>query len=178
MKLSFARTREVLERTPLVLTALLGGISEDWASHPYGEGTWSAHDVLAHLIHGERTDWIPRARIILEHGAAKPFEPFDRQGYVAEAREKPLDTLLAEFARCREESLAALDRLALTESLLDTPGMHPKLGPVTLRNLLSTWVVHDLNHVAQISKALAFQYSTEVGPWRQYLSILAPPSPR
>ena len=178
MEFSRERTREILSRTPATLRALLLGLGPEWAAQGYGADTWAARDVLAHLIHAERTDWIPRARVILEHGNARPFEPFDRNGYIAEARGKPLGVLLDEFEACRGASLKDLDGFGLTDAHLDRPGRHPALGPVTLRNLLATWAVHDLNDLAQSAKAMAHQYRTEVGPWEADLSILAPPNPR
>lgn len=178
MDLSIARTREVLSRTPATLRAFLSGLGPEWVERPYGPGTWAARDVVAHLIHAERTDWIPRARHILEHGESRPFEPFDRNGYLAEARDKPLNLLLDEFQTLRAGALTDLDRLERSDAVLGRTGRHPALGPVTLGNLLATWAVHDLNHLAQIAKAMAYQYQTEVGPWKAYLSILAPPNPR
>lgn len=172
------QARAILARTPAVLRALLAGLAPDWTHRPYGPGTWSAFQVLGHLIHGERTDWIPRARIILECGQSRPFDPFDRNGHEPEIRGKSLAQLLDEFERARAESLAALDGLALTPELLDRRGTHPALGTVTLRNLLATWAVHDLNHTAQVCKAMAHQARADVGPWEAYLSILAPPAPR
>ncbi|MEX2217794.1 MAG: DinB family protein [Phycisphaerales bacterium] len=178
MQYSTHDTLAILRRTPRVLRALLADLGEDWTARPYGPDTWSAHDVLAHLIHGERTDWVPRARILLQHGDARAFDPFDRQGYLDEARAKPLAALLDEFDALRKQSLADLAALNLSPADLDRRGRHPALGPVTLRNLLATWACHDLNHVAQACKALAHQYRAEVGPWEAYMSILAPPAPR
>ena len=128
--------------------------------------------MIGHLIHGERTDWVPRARIILEHGDARPFEKFDRLAQFAESGARSLASLLDEFATLRQENLRALASLRLTDAELDRRGRHPELGSVTLRQLLATWVAHDLDHVVQISRVLARQYSDAVGPWRAYLSIL------
>jgi hypothetical protein len=178
MELTLSRCREILTRTPAVLRALLSGLGDHWTTPNYGEGTWSAHDIVAHLINCERTDWIPRVRSILEGPSDRTFPPFDRQGYLAEARTKPLSALLDEFEHCRRETLAALDSFQLTEADLGKQGLHPALGPATLRNLLATWTVHDLNHISQICKAMAYQYKEQVGPWQAYLSILSPPSPR
>lgn len=163
---------EVLLRTPGVLRTLLAGLPEEWVQNRYGENTFSPFDVVGHLIHGERTDWIPRARIILEHGESRLFEPFDRYAMYEESRGKSIGELLDTFAALRRENLAALAALHLSEAQLDQRGTHPALGPVTLRELLATWVAHDLNHVAQICKAMTFQYREAVGPWRDYLSLL------
>jgi hypothetical protein len=163
---------EVLARTPSVLHAMLGGSSENWIYNNYGPETWAPFDVVGHLIHGERTDWIPRLRIILEHGRAKPFEPFDRYAQYEASRGKSIDELLATFDSLRKESLDALRSLKLTEQQLDREGMHPALGRVTARQLLATWVCHDLNHIHQIAKSMAYQYRNEVGAWREYITIL------
>jgi len=170
--------RPILERTPPTLRTLLHGLDESWARRPYGPGTWSAHEVVAHLVFGERTDWIPRTRHILAHGDARPFEPFDRAGHVGLAREHTTAALLDLFERERSASLADLDALRLTPADLARAGRHPALGTVTLGHLLATWAVHDLNHVAQACKALAWQRHEDVGPWERYLSILSPPNPR
>jgi hypothetical protein len=163
----------VLARTPATLDALLRGLPDDWIAANEGGDTWSPFDVIGHLIHGERTDWIPRARIILEHGDAKPFEKFDRLAQFRESEGRTLASLLDEFAALRRDNLQALDALHLTDSDLDRRGCHPELGTVTLRQLLATWVAHDLDHIAQISRVLARQYSDEVGPWRAYLRIIS-----
>jgi len=170
--------RFILARTPQVLRALLADLPEELARRNYGPGTWSPHDILGHLIHGERTDWIPRARHILEQGDAAPFEPFDRNGHAALCRESTLARLLDLFATERAASLAVLGSMALTPEDLARRGRHPALGSVTLGELLATWVAHDLNHVAQTCKALAYQVKARVGPWEAYLSILSPPAPR
>jgi hypothetical protein len=162
----------VLARTPATLLALLDGLPREWTEAREGPGTWSALDVVGHLIHGERTDWIPRARRILEHGEELPFEPFDR---FAQEREptRPMSELLALFARERAASLRALAALNLGAADLARRGRHPALGLVTLRELLATWVTHDLGHVAQISRVLAKRSGADVGPWRAYLPILS-----
>lgn len=167
----------VLSRTPRVVRALLEGLPDAWTTPAYGPGTWSAKEIVAHLIFGERTDWIPRARVILQHGPARPFDPFDRAGHW-DILAKPLAELLTLFETERAASLSALRSLNLAEADLDRAGLHPALGPATLSNLLAAWVVHDLNHIAQICKAMAHQYKDAVGPWQAYLSILAPPNPR
>jgi uncharacterized damage-inducible protein DinB len=161
----------VLERTPPTLSTLLSGLAPGWVLATEGEGSWSPFDVLGHLIHGERTDWIPRTRHILA-GDTRPFEPFDRTAMFAESRGKGLDELLETFARLRAENLAELRALRLSRAELERTGQHPELGVVTLRQLLATWVVHDLDHVGQIARVLAKAYGDEVGPWRAYVSIL------
>jgi hypothetical protein len=165
-------SRAVLSRTPAVLRALLAGLGPQWTHANDGPDRFSPFDVVGHLIHGERTDWLPRTRWIREKGAREPFPPFDRFAQAHESRGKTLGQLLDEFEGLRGASLGELAALKLTEQDLDAPGMHPTLGAVTLRQLLATWVVHDLNHVAQIARAMAFQYKDEVGPWRAFLPIL------
>jgi hypothetical protein len=163
----------ILERTPATLDALLRGLPETWINSNEGDKTWSPFDVIGHLIHGERTDWIPRARIILEHGETKPFDKFDRFAQFAVSKDWSLPALLDEFATLRQQNLQALQALNLTDADLDRRGRHPELGVVTLQQLLSTWVAHDLDHIVQISRVLASQYSDEVGPWRAYLRIIS-----
>jgi DinB family protein len=163
----------ILSRTPATLDALLRGLPNGWISANEGADTWSPFDVIGHLIHGERTDWVPRAKRILEHGEAQAFEPFDRFAQFVASEGRTLDSLLDEFATARRGNLRELAALRLTEADLDRRGRHPALGVVTLRQLLSTWVAHDLDHVVQISRVLARQYSDEVGPWRAYLRIIS-----
>lgn len=163
----------ILSRTPATLDALLRGLPDGWTSAHEGSDTWSPFDVLGHLVHGERTDWIPRARIILEHGEARAFETFDRFAQFRESEGKTLPQLLDEFGALRRESLRALAALHLTDAALDRRGRHPALGVVTLRQLLATWVAHDLDHVVQISRVMAKQYSDAVGPWRAYLRVIS-----
>jgi hypothetical protein len=163
----------ILSRTPAMLDALLRGLPDGWIAAHEGGTTWSPFDVIGHLIHGERTDWIPRARIILEHREAKPFEKFDRLAQFAQSQGRTLASLLDEFAVLRRENLQALESLHPTNADLDRNGLHPELGMVTLRQLLATWVAHDLDHIAQISRVLALQYSDEVGPWQAYLRIIS-----
>jgi hypothetical protein len=170
--------QRTLARTPLVLRTLLEGLPDELVRANYGPGTWSPHEVVGHLIHGEKTDWVPRARHILQFGEAVPFEPFDRNGHAAMCREKTPAELLALFESVRAASLAELRSMSLTPADLARRGRHPELGPATLSQLLATWAVHDLNHIAQVCKGLAFQRRKEVGPWEAYLSILAPPAPR
>ena len=163
----------ILSRTPSTLDVLLRGLPDGWIAANEGGETWSAFDVIGHLIHGERTDWMPRARIILERGETQPFEKFDRLAQFEESRGRTLASLLDEFASLRANNLRDLTSLQLTEADLDRRGRHPQLGVVTLRQLLATWVAHDLDHVMQISRVLARQYSEEVGPWRAYLRIIS-----
>ena len=163
----------ILARTPATLDALLRGLPDGWIAAHEGGDTWSPYDVVGHLIHGERTDWVPRVKIILEHGDARAFDTFDRLAQFAESKGRPLGDLLDEFAAVRRENLRELAALRLTDADLDRRGRHPALGVVTLRQLLATWVAHDLDHVMQISRVLAKQYSDEVGPWRAYLRIIS-----
>lgn len=172
MQLELTRALEVLERTPATFRALLGGLSEAWTAPNEGPDTFSAFDNLGHLIHGERTDWIPRARIILAQGPDRRFEPYDRFAQFRESRGKSVEELLDEFARLRAENLATLRGWRLSERELALEGEHPALGPVTLRQLLATRVAHDLGHLAQTSRVLARQYREAVGPWRAYLPVL------
>ena len=163
----------ILERTPAVLDAMLRGLPDGWiAAHEGGE-TWSPFDVIGHLIEGERTDWLGRIRIILEHGDSRAFDSFDRLAQFAESERATLAARLDEFASLRRESLDALERMRLTDADLDREGRHPELGAVTMRNLLATWVAHDLDHVSQIARVIAGQYADEVGPWRKYLRIIS-----
>ncbi len=171
MEFSIVHGAAVLERTPGVLRALLGGTGPEWTHGNYGQGTFSPYDVVGHLIAGERTDWLVRARIILEHGTATPFSKYDRYAQFENSRGQSIHDLLDEFARLRAENLASLRALALTPADLVKRGMHPALGEVTLSQLLATWVVHDLNHLAQIARGMAWQYEGAVGPWREYLGI-------
>ncbi|MHB0962366.1 MAG: DinB family protein [Gemmatimonadaceae bacterium] len=162
----------LLERTPATLRALLSGLSEAWITADEGPGTFSPFDNLGHLIHGERTDWIPRARLILAQGANRAFEPYDRFAQVRESEGKSVATLLDEFATLRAENVTTLRSWNLTERELSLEGVHPSLGPVTLRQLLATWVAHDLGHVAQTARVMAKRHREAVGPWRAYLPIL------
>jgi hypothetical protein len=161
----------ILERTPASLTALLSGLPEIWITATEGEGTWSPYDVIGHLIHGERTDWIPRARHILA-GDTRPFETFDRTAQFRESKGKSLAELLHRFAELRRENMAVLGGLNLTAGDLERKGLHPELGEVALSQLLATWVVHDLDHVAQIARTMAKVYGEATAPWTAYLSIL------
>jgi len=164
----------VLTRTPATLDALLRGLPNVWVRCNEGKDTWSAFDIMGHLIFGERTDWMPRVRIILENGEARPFDPFDRFAQLKQSQDKSLeiDQLLDDFARLRRENLAALQALNLQHEDLARRGTHPALGVVTLSELLATWVVHDLTHVHQLSRVMAYQYRDAVGPWSAYLGVL------
>ena len=163
---------EILGRTPVVLNSLLRDLPESWLVQNEGPETWSPYDVVGHLIHGEETDWIPRAKIILEHGEARPFEPFDRVAMFEKSKGKTITELLDTFARVRAENLRELRTMNLTPALLARRGTHPELGTVTLKQLLATWVVHDLGHIRQVVRVMAKQYRDEVGPWKAYLAIL------
>ena len=161
----------VLRHTPATVAALLDSIPDTLARATEGDGTWSPYDVVGHLIHGERTDWIPRARHILACETS-PFEPFDRSAQFVESADQSLDELLATFKDLRSRNVAELVAMNLDDTDLRRTGLHPELGVVTLSQLLATWVVHDLDHVAQISRTMAKVYAEAVGPWQAYLSIL------
>jgi hypothetical protein len=173
MEFQFDHAKAVLSRTPETLHSLLHNLPNDWVFVNEGPDTWSPFDVLGHLIHGEETDWIPRARMILEHGEQRAFEPFDRFAMFERSRGKSLAELLITFEQLRAASLQELEKLNLTPELLAKRGMHPELGVVTLSQLLSTWVVHDLGHVGQVVRVMAKQYKEAVGPWQEYLPILS-----
>ncbi len=172
MQFQLSDALEVLERTPATFRALLGGMSEVWTAPNEGPETFSAFDNVGHLIHGERTDWIARAQLILAQGPRRRFAPFDRFAQFRENQGKTLDELLDDFARLRAESLSTLAGWRLTDAQLALEGEHPEFGPVTLGQLLATWVAHDLGHVAQAARVMAKQYRDAVGPWRAYLPVL------
>nr|WP_299344863.1 DinB family protein [Allomuricauda sp.] len=172
MKFELNTAISVLKNTPVVVKALLKDLPEEWISQNEGPETWSPFDVVGHLIHGEKTDWIVRTRLILEQGPEITFEPFDRFAQFKNSEGKNLQTLLTEFEVLRKKNLEILNSLKLADSDLNRKGMHPELGEVTLAQLLSAWVVHDLGHIVQISRVLAKQYVDEVGPWTEYLTIL------
>lgn len=169
---TIAEGTAILARTPAALDALLRGLPEGWIAAHEGGTTWSPFDVVGHLIHGEHTDWIPRAKIIIEHGEARAFEPFDRLAQNDASKGRSLDNLLDEFAEVRRASLRELESLHLTPADLERRGRHPELGVVTLGQLLATWVAHDLDHVMQISRVMGRQYTDAVGPWKAYLKIV------
>ena len=172
MEHNLPHTISLLTRTPAALNALLRDLPDAWTLGNEGENTWSAFEVVAHLIHGEHTDWMPRARMLLQFGETKTFEPFDRWGHVRDSRDKSLEQLLDEFAQLRSENLTELRALNLRQEDLRLRGRHPALGVVTLSELLATWAAHDLTHLHQISRIMAHQYQNDVGPWRDYLGVL------
>lgn len=161
----------VLERTPSLLRSLLEDLPAPWIRKFEGEDTFGPREVVGHLIHGEKTDWVPRMKVILEHGNRRPFAPFDRRGFDG-PDSAPLEDLLDEFATLRAANLDYLEGLNLGAAQLALPGLHPELGPVTLGQLLATWVVHDLNHIGQIVRVMSRRYDAAVGPWKKYLGIL------
>ena len=173
MEFQLDQGKEILRRTPVTLKSLLRDIPETWLLANEGSETWSPFDVVGHLIHAEETDWIPRARIILEQGERGPFEPFDRFAMFEKFRVKSLGELLDRFEELRSRSLQQLEAMNLTPELLGKRGTHPELGLVTLSQLLSTWVVHDLGHLGQIVRVMAKQYHEAVGPWKAYLPVLS-----
>lgn len=172
MEHNLQQTMAVLTRTPAALDALLRNLPEAWTLRDEGEDTWSVFDVVGHLNHGERTDWMPRAKMILQSGEERAFEPFDRWAQVRESEGKSLAQLLDEFAQLRAENLRELRALNLRREDLELRGRHPALGVVTLSELLATWAVHDLTHLHQISRIMAYQYRDAVGPWSGYLGVL------
>jgi hypothetical protein len=162
----------VLSRTPQVLDTLLRGLDASWIDATEGPETWSPYDVIGHLIHGERTDWIPRARIILSQGTDRRFAPYDRFAQFRESEGQTLDALLDTFRQLRVENVQTLAGWKLREAELALEGEHPAFGAVSLRQLLATWVAHDLAHLVQITRVMARQYREAVGPWRAYLSVM------
>lgn len=164
--------RAVLERTPATLRTLLQDLPDAWIHATEGPETWSPFDIVGHLIHGERADWIPRAQLILSQGTTQPFPPFDRFAQFEASKGKTLDDLLDTFAALRSQSLLTLRKLSLTDDDFALKGLHPELGEVTLGQLLATWAAHDLSHIAQICRVMAKQYAEAVGPWRAYLPLL------
>jgi uncharacterized damage-inducible protein DinB len=172
MELKLEDVRDVLRRTPATLNFLLQDLPEDWLMTNEGPDTWSPYDVLGHLIHAEEADWIPRARMILEHGESRTFTPFNREAMFEKSQGQSMGELLETFARLRTETLQQLDDLNLTPELLEKRGRHPEFGPVSLSQLLATWVVHDLGHIGQIARVMSKQYGDAVGPWKAYLPVL------
>jgi hypothetical protein len=172
MEHNLEHTVSLLTRTPAALNALLRDLPEAWTFGNEGEKTWSAFDVVGHLIYAERANWMPRARMLLQFGETRPFEPFDRWGHVRENQGKSLGQLLDEFARARSESLTELRALNLHPEDFARRGRHPAVGVVTLSELLATWATHDLNHLHQISRIMAHQYREAVGPWSKFLGVL------
>ena len=172
MEHKLEETVALLACTPVALDALLRGLPEIWTRGKEGAGTWRPFDVVAHLIHTERENWIPRARVIMDFGETKAFEPFDREGNFRESQKKTLEQLLDEFARLRAESLQQLSAMRLDPRDLEKKGRHPALGAVTLSQLLATWAAHDLTHLHQISRVMAEQYREAVGPWSKFLGVM------
>ena len=176
MTFDLQQSVRVVRSTPAVVRSLLADKSDAWVRGNYGPGTFSPLDVVGHLIHGDRDDWIPRARIILEHGTQRPFDAFDWTAAYEESMGRTTEEVLTLFERVRGEAVAALESLPLSPENLERQGTHPALGTVTLRQLLATWTVHDLHHIAQICKGLAHRYVDDVGPWGAYISILRKPA--
>lgn len=172
MRYSLERSYEILDRTPAALQSLLGGLPDDWIMPNEGPETFSPYDVVGHLIHGEKTDWVPRIQKILEFDNTVPFEKYDRFAQYENSKGKTLQQLLDELSILRAENMRWFRSLNLTEKDFERKGMHPVLGEVTLKNLLATWVVHDLTHISQITRVMAKQYKTEMGPWPQFFRIL------
>jgi hypothetical protein len=171
MQFELEKALPVLERTPQVIETMLYGLADDWLHSNEGGDTWTPFDIVAHLIVGERTDWIPRTLIILGEGN-KEFEPFDMKGHIKEGKGKTMSQLLDEFKILRKENLAQLNAFNITEEMLDRTGFHKMLGTVTLRQLLACWVAHDLTHIHQLSRVMAKQFDEAVGPWKQFLGVL------
>lgn len=172
MEQDLQQTMSLLTRTPAALNALLRDLPDAWTMRNEGDNYWSAFEVVGHLIHGDRTDWMTRAKIILQLGQSQPFPPFDRLGHIRESEGKSLNQLLDEFAHVRSDSLRQLRELNLQPKDLELRGQHPALGTVTLSQLLAAWAVHDLTHLHQISRIMAHQYRDAVGPWSAYLGVL------
>ena len=174
MKFDLQNAVEILEQTPATLISMLSGLSDNWIRATEGPETWSPYDVVGHLIHGEKTDWIARLDIVLSDKPERKFETFDRFAQFEESKGKTLEQLLREFADLRQKNIAILKTKNIKPSDYSRTAMHPALGEVTLGNLISTWVVHDLDHLYQISRVISLQYRDEVGPWVAYLRILKP----
>lgn len=174
MNFELQHALDILSRTPATIDRLLRGLPAEWLRSNEGDETWSPFDIVGHLIHGEETDWMPRAGVILRHGDSKVFVPFDRFAQFKRFKDKSLEELLDLFAALREKNLETLRGMDLKPPDFTRKGKHPQLGGVTLGQLLSTWVVHDLGHIAQIARAMSKQYSAQVGPWGAYLPILNP----
>jgi uncharacterized damage-inducible protein DinB len=172
MEFTLERSAEVLASTPAIVRSMVGGLSDEWTASSGIPDDWGVFDVVGHLIHADRTDWIPRAEVILRQADDRNFPPFDRFGQFESSRGKTLTTLLDEFDAVRREALSTLSEWNLTEEMLELRGVHPEFGQVNLRQLLATWVVHDLTHIRQIANVMARKYEDAVGPWKAYLSIL------
>ena len=172
MHFDLVHATDILSRTPIILKSMLNNLPSEWGFGNEGDQTWSPFDVLGHLIHGERTDWIPRIRIILKSGESETFEPFDRFAQYEASKGKSMEELLSTFAEMRSQNIEALNSMNITAEDLERRGIHPELGRVSLEELIATWVVHDLDHITQITRTLAKQYRDAVGPWEAYLSVL------
>lgn len=173
MKFDLERSIEVLSATPRAVRALLGDLSDEWTASTGDRDDWQPFDIVGHYIYAEEADWIPRARIILAQAGDRTFEPFDRTAQFERSEGKPLAELLDEFERARSENIETLRSWELVDEELELKGVHPEFGDVTLRELIATWVVHDLTHIRQIATVMAKRYDKAVGPWKQYLSILS-----
>ncbi len=171
MEFSLKEAMEILEQTPATLESFVGGLSKGWLSCTEGEGTWNAKEVISHLIEGEKVNWIPRLRFILQEGNCKPFPAFDRYSHLNDEKNSMTEALIA-FKEIRKENLRNLRELITTEAQLELKGLHPELGEVKVRELISTWAVHDLTHINQITRVIAKRYKKEVGPWKEYLGII------
>jgi hypothetical protein len=172
MKQNLQQTISLLTRTPAALNALLRDLPEEWTMRTEGENTWTAFGVVGHMAHCERADWMPRAKMILQFGESRTFDPLDREAHLHDSQSKSMGQLLDDFARLRSESLSELRALDLQPDALERRGRHPSLGVVSLSELLATWAVHDLTHLHQISRIMARQYEEAVGPWKQHLGVL------
>src|SRR5436305_13962869 len=171
MQFDLQQALPILERTPQVVETLLYGLDDEWITSNEGGDTWSPFDIVAHLIYGEKTDWLPRVQLILGEGD-KNFIPFDMEGHIKDSKGKKINHLLDEFKILRKDNLLLLNEMNITEEMLDLTGIHPMLGTVTLRHLLASWVVHDLTHLHQLSRVMAKQYNEAVGPWNQFMGVL------
>jgi len=172
MTFSIQSALQILERTPAVIETMLKSLQDDWVMNNEGGDSWSVFDIVGHYIHGEKTDWIPRMKLILNDYPDKHFVPFDRFAQLSDSKGKSLDALLDEFKKLRLQNIDELKSVDFTDELLNRIGIHPKFGSVTLKQLLSTWVVHDLTHIYQISRVMSKQYELEVGPWKEFLGVL------
>ena len=171
MKFDLEKGLNILNRTPSVLRSIFTDLDPEWYNNNEGGNSWSPYEILAHLIHGEKTDWVVRTKVILQYGKSQAFVPFDRFAHVGDS-DKSVDDLLDEFERLRIQNLKEISELNLTPADYDRKGLHPDLGEVNLGQLLATWVVHDLGHLAQINRVMAKQYKSEVGAWKAYLGVL------
>ena len=171
MKFTIQKSLRILENTPEIIETLLSGLDEEWLYANEGDNTWNPFDVVGHLIEGEKTDWIPRLQIIVGNSKDRKFVPFDRFKQQNVNRGVPISTLIAEFRECRKKSLDFLKSISITEELLARTGIHPEFGEVNLKQLLATWVTHDLAHLSQITRIMAKQYKEEIGPWQAYFNI-------